>query len=353
MDSEKLTRWRRIAPPPDGQRTGGWTLLHGLDKWVRLGALVVVLFVGARARGQTFPPNGKWIPLPCGKLYMFDGYRDFPGAIDDLDIVGTQAQPAGFRYSDKNYLYIRLRFDKDPAPGGALRPSAWGIEVDLDGDPTTYEALISVGGSGPAARAVRVYRNTVTTNPDSAADPADSPELTAHPFSTFARTVVTFDSSSFGGDPDYFLDFAVPWADLAPLGFAANTKVGVWAGSSTLPDRLDLDLACHDGAIGLSGVDTSVHFYFDPDLDSDGDGDSDAADYAAGANPYDPSSRPSGGANGGTNGNGTNGGANGGRGPNTLEGGPGCTVGGSGAGASALGLVGLLLVMRRRRRMGT
>src|SRR6185436_17238648 len=84
------------------------------------------------------------------------------------------------------------------------------------------------------------------------------------------------------------------------VGLARNGMVRVWAGSSTVANALDLDLACFGGAGGtLGGIDVGVTT---PDPQAGG---------------------------GGAGGGGGGGGA-GGTGPRTLEGGPGCSAGGGG-----------------------
>jgi MYXO-CTERM domain-containing protein len=211
-----------------------------------IGAAVAgaILALAAPARAQTFPST--FSPLYCGRGLMTDGYRDQSGAVDERDIVGTPAAPAGFRAVDAQFLYLRLRLDVSPAQGNGLRPFAWGFELSTDGDPTTYEILIAVDG---AAGTVSLYRNTTTTMPNSPADPADQPPVMTFPFAQYGR-VLDAGRSLFGGGNDSFLDMAVPWSDLTPLGLTASTVVTIWAASSTGPDRLDGDFACHDGAGG-------------------------------------------------------------------------------------------------------
>jgi hypothetical protein len=41
---------------------------------------------------------------------------------------------------------------------------------------------------------------------------------------------------------------AVPWSTLTALGLPPDGPVVVWAASSSAPDRLDGDFACHDAA---------------------------------------------------------------------------------------------------------
>jgi MYXO-CTERM domain-containing protein len=207
-------------------------------------AAAVAVPVGAHA--QTFPATLS--PLYCQRGLMTDGYRDQSGAIDERDIVGTTAEPAGFRAVDAQFLYLRLRVDVSPVVGSGLRPFAWGFELSIDDDPTNYEILILVDG---AADAVRLYRNTSTTIPDSPADPADQPAVMTYPFASNGR-VIDAGASLFGGGNDAFIDVAVPWSDLAPLGLTPTTRISVWAASSANVDRLDGDFACHDGGGGTA-----------------------------------------------------------------------------------------------------
>jgi MYXO-CTERM domain-containing protein len=273
---------------------------------------------GASARGQTFPAT--FAPLYCQRGVMIDGYRDQSGAIDDRDIVGTVDRPAGFRAVDAQFLYFRMRLDASPTQGNGLTPFAWGFELSTDGDPTSYEILISVDG---ASGTVRLYSNAVTTVPDSPTDPADQLIMT-YPFAQNGR-VVDAGPSIFGGGNDSFIDMAVPWTDLATVGLAPTSIVAIWTASSTNPDRLNGDFACHDGG-GAANV---------PRLSQNP-----PAPIAA-----DPtgSPGPGGGADGGGNLLGSSG----------IEGGPGCSCGVARS-RQPSGAIGLLFavgwIATRRRR---
>jgi hypothetical protein len=219
-----------------------------MRKSVAAFVLMLAPLVGSEARGQTFP--AAFAPLYCQRGYMTDGYRDQSGAVDDRDIVGTTDRPAGFRAVDAQFFYLRLRLDESPMQGNGLTQFAWGFEVSTDGDPTNYEILIGVDG---AAETVTLYSNPVTTVPDSPADPADQ-LIMSYPFAQNGR-VVDAGPSITGGGNDTFLDMAVPWTDLAALGLDAATVVTIWAATSTNPDHLNGDFACHDAA-GTTGIPT-------------------------------------------------------------------------------------------------
>jgi MYXO-CTERM domain-containing protein len=210
-------------------------------------ALAALMWVAPQvAAAQSFPLESQWIPLRCGNAVMSDPYRDVPTALDERDVVGDQANPAGLRAADNQFLYLRVRVDGNPAPGGIPTRSVWGFAFDLDGNPETYEILITVSN---VSALVSVYRNTSTTVPNSPADPADTPPVATYPQTTHSRIVGTI-ASGFGGNPDYLVDIAVPWSVLASLGFGPQTSVRAWAGTSSLDDRLDGDLACNAGAGG-------------------------------------------------------------------------------------------------------
>lgn len=260
----------------------------------------------APARAQQFPANAAYIPLSCGDEPMFDGFQDESGALDERDIVGDASAPAVLRAADDGYLYMRLRLDEDPAPGGALRPFAWGMEIDLDGDATTYELLIMVDGISGAGGEVTLYRNTTTTLPNDPNDPADEPPVAIYDFATHGRSAPA--SSSYGDTADRFLDFAIPWGDLVPLGFDRDTPILVWAASSSTSTGLDGDFACHDGTTGDPSLDeiASDGAVPDPVVDSDGDGFTDDEEASAGTDPNDPDDFPA----------------------SRLEGGGGCSTGG-------------------------
>ena len=152
------------------------------------------------------------------------------------------------------------------------------------------------------------------------------PAAFSYPFSTHGQVVAA--GSALGGGADSFIDLAVPWSDLANVGIARDTRVYVWAGSSTLPTRsTSISPASAAPAAASRGIDVGVTV---------------------------PDPNAGGGGSGGTGGGGA-GGSGGGTGPRTLEGGPGCSVAVDGAPARGwlgLGLLGLALVTLGARRLG-
>lgn len=270
--------------------------------------IIVLLLLAAPAAAHAqvvFPADSAYRPLRCGNAVMFDRLDDVPAAIDERDLVGDDDSPAGLRASDATNLYLRMRLDEDPAPNAEVRPYSWGMAFDLDDDPRDYELLVLAEGIAGMAGTVNVLRNTTTTIANDSTDPADQPAAQTYAFADNARTIGA--GTQFGASPDFFLDVAVPWSALVPLGLDRDTPTRVWVASSDSPNSLNGDFACHDGASGaptLSGT-------------------------ASAPTTGDPNDA---GAGGGTG---------------QLEGGGGCSA--AGGGASWLALVGLFGAVRRRR----
>lgn len=290
--------------------------------------IVAILATTSAAHAQVFPPDSAYTTLLCEGLPMNDLYNDEAGAIDERDIVGDSAFPAGMRAVDATHLYMRMRLDDDPAPGGQLRPFAWGFEIDLDGVLSTYELLLHVDGTGGGQGQVAVYRNTTTTSPNDPADPPDQPAVMTFSTAMNARSVQAA-GSSFGDSPDFWIEIAVPWSVLEPLGFDRDTRIFVWGASSSTSMGLNGDFACHDGRSGDPKLDevASDPTAGDPVIDTDGDGFTDAEEIEAGSDPADPNSVPQAGR---------------------LEGGGGCSTGGGGLGALVLMLLAMCAVRPAR-----
>jgi uncharacterized protein (TIGR03382 family) len=293
-----------------------------------LGFIAAALF-GLAAHAQSFPGDSSWVPLRCANdLVMTDPYRDESGALGERDLVGNTDAATGFRAADAQYLYLRMRLDQDPMPGGDPRPFAWGLLLDTDGNLQTYEVLLMMNGIGGT---VSVYRNTFTSLLNDPTDPPDEPAVKTYSLATNARTVSA--GTSYGNESDRFLDIAIPWKDLESVGLTQSTPVIAWAATSSTSTTLNGDFACWDDSTGaptLSGT-AAGRTVLDPGVDSDRDGYTDYYEYSQGTDPSSRSSHPSGD-------------------PDALQlaGGGGCSTGG-GAGALALAIAALTLVVRRRR----
>ena len=280
--------------------------------------IAVGVALAGRAAAQTFPADNAFVPFTCGNAPMVDGAGDTPNAAGALDLVGTNASPAGFHAADAQFLYLRMRVAASPLVGNnTLANDAWGFEFDLDGDRTSYEVLISASGTNNTSQ-VAIYRHPTAAVANDPADPAIVPASFTYTFATHGRAVAA--SSTIGGANDEFVDVAVPWADLATVGIMPATPVYVWAGSSTVANALDLDLACFGGAGGRLGNIDGGRTTPDPNAGGGGTG---------------------GAGGGGTGGGGA--GGTGGTGGRALEGGLGCSVDAGRGAASSLAVLALFL----------
>jgi len=274
-------------------------------------ALVLALAVtpvAARA-AVTFPGDAAYVPFRCGNAPMSDPVGDDAAFPNERDVVGDAASPAGLRAADATNLYLRLRVNDDPASGNALHAYSWGFAIDLDADRSTYELLLLVDGAAAGGAVVEAFTNHTVTLPNDPTDPADLPAAASVPFAMNGRTIAA--GSTLGGNGDFFVDFALPWTTLAPLGLDRTTPVYVWAASSSAANALDGDFACFDNATGA------------PTLNGTASDSTTAA--------------PGGGSGSGSGG-----------GTGQLQGGEGCAAGGGGGGIAALVIVAFAVTRRRR-----
>jgi uncharacterized protein (TIGR03382 family) len=287
-------------------------------------AFASLLIAGpAAAAAPPFPADSAFLPLRCSdKQVMTDQTGDSAGNLDERDVVGVFDAPAALRAADDQFLYLRMRLDKDAAPTGQVKPSSWGMAFDLDGDRQTYELLVLADGIGGPTGVVSLFTNHTTTTRNDRTDPADQPAVTTFAFADSARTVQT--TSNQGGSPDFFLDIGIPWTALRPLGLDRDTATYVWVASSTKSDRLDGDFACFDERTGTPTLEQT------------------SSDHTTGDPTHDPGSGTGTGTGGGT-GTGTGGGNP------RLEGGGGCGAAGGASGSAALAIAAALVARRRRR----
>lgn len=256
---------------------------------ITIGALVCITGLASIAHAQTWPDDADWRALYCGGVPAFDPRADEPSATNERDVVGDAGHPAAFIFADAEYVYLRLRVDADPASGTDLRSFGWAVELDIDAVPQTYEVIAMVDGIASPDEVV-LSRNTQTQLPN---DPADRPEqtITTYPASTSTRAMLAegrFDSS-FGGDADYFVDWAISLDDLAAEGVTAGTELALTLGTSSSAQSIDADVMCSDASLGGATLTAVFTDATRPDgvvvVDTDGDGLSDAQEVVIGTRP--------------------------------------------------------------------
>jgi hypothetical protein len=252
----------------------------------------IVLAAPMQAAAQTWPSDSQWRILYCGTdplVPSWDPVADEPGAVNERDAVGDSANPAVYYFTDNTFLYFRMRVSAQPFDT-EFHPYGWGAEFDTDGDRTTYEVLGQVDGIVNPDQ-VDLWRNSTTTRLNDPGDPADTPPVNMYLAATNARSVSA--PSTFGGNADYFVDWAMPLTDLAALGVTLTTEIVLVMGTSqNSTGSINADLVCNDGAVDgftLTSAGTNpVRPDGTPVLDSDGDGLTDAEEVIIGTSPTDP-----------------------------------------------------------------
>lgn len=196
-----------------------------------------MLFV-ADAGAQTFPTTG-WLPLTQGRAVLADPF-DNTFANSAIDVVGDKNNPGALVASDADYLYFRLRVAGNPVSPithhyyGYL----WSCLLDLDQDPQTYELLAGLDALG-SSKTVDLDQNTATGTPDDIGDAAET-QLVSYDAAVNAQSAPA--GSALGGGTDYFVDWAIAWANLDSGGLAKSTAFRLVCGTST-------------SAVSLSGSD--------------------------------------------------------------------------------------------------
>jgi len=167
------------------------------------------------------------------------------------DLVGDIANPAAFVAADSACLYFRLRINQTPFSGGtSYQPFAWAVEICTTSSFGGYQFICGVDGiSNPDM--VFLGLNTTQATPDS---PSDAAEVLLATYSVSTHAQVVPAASFFGGDPDYFISWAIPRSALTSVDVTASTPLRLVFGSSNNSTALTTDLVSSTGANSLSGL---------------------------------------------------------------------------------------------------
>ncbi len=198
----------------------------------------------------TVPPDASFVPYTCsGGPVSGDVVGDAVTGGGQRDIVGDATYPAFYRAADAENLFFRMRVSADPRKPGStteLQPSSWDVLVDTDGDPSTYEYMLTADGNIAGATHVQWVQNTIK-EPGNPQDPAELVLADLTPASDYWSVKETGDGSAFGGDPDYFVTLVLPRTLLAAAGVDPTRPLTVWAGTNAQTYSLNSDFACYVG----------------------------------------------------------------------------------------------------------
>lgn len=250
------------SPPPPSfavttpQNSGGFPRFHKLfPRFVPIGALILLLCIALPFHAWAWPADTEWISLTQGGSTLHDPDNDWNNSTNVVPSSGTAA--AAYIYADQSYLFYRLRLDDDPTGTGGqgtLQQFGWGFEIDTDQNADDYEWLVLVDGiSNPAMVAIR--ENTVKGYVGHPGDAAES-MVAAYPLTGNHR--VSLADTAINGDPDYFLDFRIPYqVFLDATRLDANSFIRYLPGASTSANN---KLPTSGGDL-VSGVDGCVTLY--------------------------------------------------------------------------------------------
>src|SRR5688500_6731226 len=103
-------------------------------------------------------------------------------------------------------------------------------------------------------------------------DPSDVAETTVMTYPASTHSMVVMATGMLDTDPDFYVEVAIPIADLALVGVTPASAV-VWAGTSSNARSLNADIACHDGAAGEPDLRTIPPATIALPMPGDSDGD--------------------------------------------------------------------------------
>jgi hypothetical protein len=209
-----------------------------------------------------------WRPLGCTESVEPVG----DSTPTTTDLAGDATHSATYFAWDSNYLYARFRLTASPTGSKGFDQYAWVMLLQVpSGDPFQYQFELSLNGkssdddygntSGLKGDTIELWRNDAAEN--IAFDPNfNDPSETrlygqrydyAGPATVnttpLARIALVNDGTSFGGDPDYFLDYAIPVSILIAKGVVTSaaelSEVVVFPATASNANQYNKDyLAC-------------------------------------------------------------------------------------------------------------
>jgi hypothetical protein len=219
-----------------------------LRSMAAVGVGIALFAVSPLVRALTFPQDPQWAPLTCNGHPLTDAVGEIqPPAVD---AVGDASNPAAYVFTDGSALFLRLRMNADIRQNAtAYLPYGWACLIRTSSTATTYLAWDGINGFANPTD-VELVQNTVVQPGSPTRDPADT-VIATYPVNVNAR--VTAAGSNFGGNPDYFVDWAVAMSDLGKVGISSSTPLTFICGTALTQHTLDGDLigdetGCADGA---------------------------------------------------------------------------------------------------------
>lgn len=158
---------------------------------------------------MAYPSDSQYVPISITVSGVTQPVFDVVGdeSPSSTDIVGNATFPAAFFAYDGANVYFRLRLNTDPRNNqlSGFRNFSWGVLIRTTSPPGFYDYMFNVNGLNST---LNIWQNTQQVF-NSWNDPAEV-LVVSQPISNFNFARVLPANSSFGGDPDFFLDWFLP-----------------------------------------------------------------------------------------------------------------------------------------------
>ena len=207
-----------------------------------LGALGTGMLLAAGAQAAAVWPTD-WVPLKTsGLLYSDDTGDQNPSSIDLVggnDGFGDYSAGAWSISGVDDQVSLRMRLDGD----GSVANSVWQFLLETDGDPMNVEWAIVVRQSGNPSERQVLFTRAVPGGPNFEDIVLDPNPIWTGALTAWSRWSPTGDGSNFDGDPDSFLDVAMPLTVFrAATGLVPGDTFRVALASSTSHSQVNKDL---------------------------------------------------------------------------------------------------------------
>jgi Cys-rich repeat protein len=230
--------------------SGGWRKRR--RDVIALGTGLAVVLASQTAWALNFPQDAQWLPLTCNGQPVTDVAGEVqPPAID---AVGDAANPAAYFFMDSTSLFLRLRVNATATrSGNTFEPYAWACLIRTSSTPGSYLVWDGINGF-VMPNDVELLQNTQPTPGNPTQQPANGVVATTN-VATNARAVAA--TSSLGGNPNFYVDWAVSLSDLAKVGIEPSTPMTFICGTSKTPKILDGDIVGDEQGCPGGVIDTT------------------------------------------------------------------------------------------------
>ena len=190
---------------------------------------------------MAYPSDLQFVPISITVNGVTQTVFDVLGdeSPSSTDIVGNATFPAAYFAYDGANVYFRLRLNTDPRTNqlSGFRNFSWGVLIRTTSPPGFYDYMFNVNGLNST---VNIWQNTAQIF-NSWNDPAEV-LVVSQPISNFNFARVLPANSSFGGNPDFFLDWFLPATTFFnAIGISPTTQISTIFYSSANANNYNKD----------------------------------------------------------------------------------------------------------------